>query len=39
MDSGAQDGFFDESRVERVVPDATVIEAGAGIHKRFKAFR
>ena len=38
MDSNAPDGLFDESFVERVVPDATVIEAGAGIYKRFKAF-
>ena len=38
MDSNAPDGLFDESLVERVVPDATVIEAGAGIHKRFKPF-
>ena len=38
MDSGAQDGLFDESLVERVVPDVSVIETGAGIHKRFKAF-
>ena len=38
MGSGSQDGLFDESLVERVVPDASVIEAGAGIYKRFKAF-
>ena len=38
MDSGAQDGLFDESLVERVVPDPSVIEAGAGIHKRFRLF-
>ena len=38
MDSGANDGLFDESLLERVVPDTTVIEAGAGVHKRFKAF-
>lgn len=38
MVPGAQVGLFDESLVERVVPDPTVIEAGAGIHKRFKAF-
>ena len=38
MDSNAADGLFDESLLERVVPDATVIEAGAGIHKRFKGF-
>lgn len=38
MDSGSQDGLFDESLVERVVPDPSVIEAGAGIHKRFRSF-
>ena len=38
MDSNTSDGLFGESLLERVVPDATVIEAGAGIHKRFKAF-
>lgn len=38
MVSGSQDGLFDESLVERVVPDASLIEAGAGIHKRFRSF-
>jgi len=38
MDSNTSDGLFDESLLGRVMPDATVIEAGAGIHKRFKAF-
>lgn len=38
MDSDTPDGLFGESLVEKVVPDPTVIEAGAGIHKRFRPF-
>ncbi len=38
MNSDTPDGLFDESLVERMVSDPTVIEAGAGIHKRFKPF-
>jgi len=39
MDSGAQDGLFDEGLVERVEPAGEdVVEAGAGVNKRFKPF-
>lgn len=38
MNSDTPDGLFDESLVERMISDPTVIEAGAGIHKRFKPF-
>lgn len=40
MDTGSQDGLFDEALVERVEPreDEGIMETGAGINKRFKAF-
>jgi transposase len=40
MNSDSQDGLFDEALVERVeLPvDAGVVEAGAGVNKRFRAF-
>ncbi|MCW2135469.1 IS1182 family transposase [Arthrobacter sp. VKM Ac-2550] len=39
MDSDAQDGLFDERLVERVEPaGGDVVEAGAGVNKRFKPF-
>ena len=38
MDSGPDDALFPEALLERVVPDASVIGAGAGIHKRFRLF-
>lgn len=39
MSSDCQDGLFDEALVERIeVPVDIVIEAGAGVNKRFKPF-
>jgi transposase len=39
MDSGAQDGLFDEGLVERVDPPVEVpMDANGGIRKRFRAF-
>ncbi len=39
MDSGADEGLFDEALVERVERPADVpVDAKGGIHKRFKAF-
>jgi transposase len=39
MDSGAQEGLFDEGLVERVEPAGEdLVEAGAGVNKRFKSF-
>jgi len=39
MDSGAQEGLFDEGLVERVEPAGEdLVEAGAGVNKRFKPF-
>ncbi|GAC1378570.1 MAG: hypothetical protein NVS2B15_08730 [Pseudarthrobacter sp.] len=39
MDTGSQDGLFDEARVERVEPgDDGIVETGAGVNKRFRAF-
>ena len=38
MDSGPDDALFPDSLLERVVPDVSVIEAGAGINKRFRSF-
>ena len=38
MDSSPADALFPEALLDRVMPDASVIEAGAGIHKRFRAF-
>lgn len=39
MNSDAQDGLFDEALVERVErPDDGIVETGAGVNKRFKAF-
>jgi len=40
MDIGGQDGLFEESLVERIEPvvDEGLVETGAGVNKRFKAF-
>jgi transposase len=39
MSSDFQDGLFDEALVERVErPDDGIVETGAGVKKRFKAF-
>ena len=40
MDAGGQDGLFEESLVERIEPvvDDGLVETGAGVNKRFKAF-
>jgi hypothetical protein len=39
MTSDPQDGLFDEALVERVErPEDGIVEAGAGVNKRFKSF-
>ncbi len=39
MNSDGQDGLFDEALVERVErPDDGIVETGAGVKKRFRAF-